>query len=466
MRRTQPLPPGPAESAWLQVWRYFRDPNAFFAQCQRDYGDAFTMRYPGNPALVVFSHPTAVKEILTSDPDDLRAGEANVILRNVVGDDSLFVLDGARHDHHRRAMTPLFHGDRLRAHAAPMTKAAAQAVHALPRNVPFRAQPWLESTTLDMIVGALFADSPKRVLEQLRHAILKFTQLATSPMGTLAAMLVPVEAVRQMTRLIRTRIQLGGRTMTPFALLPGGRLVRAQRAQRQLVLDELARRRRAATPANGDIVSLLMAAPDDRGQLPSDEQLHDHILTLILAGNETSATTLAWAVHHLSEYADLQSELRAELASSRGDLNACARLDAVLKETLRLTPVVPIIPRRLARSRSIGGYSLPAGTVVAVAPFLTQHRDDIWTNPRRFDPTRFIDTRIDSYHFFPFGGGARRCLGMTFSLYQMKTVLAEMVRCTCWRKANSDSGGEKRRGVLVSPSRGVPIIAVDVARLH
>jgi Cytochrome P450 len=196
----QSLPPGPSDSAWLQVWRYFRDPNAFFAQCQRDYGDAFTMRYPGNPPLVLFSHPTAVKEILTADPNDLRAGEANVILRNVVGDDSLFVLDGPRHDHHRRAMMPLFHGERLRAHAAPMTKAAALAVRALPRKVHFRAQPWLESMTLDMILGALFADSPKHVLEQLRYAILKFTQLATSELGTLAAMLIPVEAARQMTR--------------------------------------------------------------------------------------------------------------------------------------------------------------------------------------------------------------------------------------------------------------------------
>lgn len=444
------------------VWRYFRDPTAFFSQCRLDHGDTFTMRYPGNPPLVVYTHPAAVKEIFTADPDDLRAGEANVILRNVVGDCSLFVLDGERHDQRRRRMTPLFHGERLRSHGALMTKAAARAVRALPRGVPFRAYPHMQAVALEIILDVLFGTGPESLLVALRSAVRRFTGLATGGLGTLAAMLLPPGSARKIARLAGEPIELGSRRIDLSLFVPGNGIVRAQRALSLLVHAELARRRRMSGEGSDDILSLLMAARDDRGHLLSDEELHDQTITLLLAGHETSATTLAWAVHHLAEQPEIQSELRAEVFSSHGNLDDWVLLDAVLKETLRKTPVVSVIPRRLARTMQIGGYTLPQGTVVAVSPYLTQHREDLWERPWRFDPTRFVGKRVDPYHFFPFGGGARRCLGMGFSLYEMKAVLAEMVRCLAWTSGETGPTAHERRGILVAPSGGVPIIAHDV----
>jgi cytochrome P450 len=412
--------------------------------------------------MVVFAHPSAVKEIFTADPGDLRAGEANLILRNVIGDRSLFVLDGDRHDRHRRAMTPPFQGECLRSHGAVMAKAAARAVRKFPREASFLAYPYMQSVTLEIILDVLLGASPESFRQALYSAVHRFTDLATRRLGTLAAMLLPPGLARTIARLAGASVQIGRRQIGLSAIVPGNRVVRAQRDLGLLLHAELARRRGLSENDGDDVLSSLMAAHYERRSDLSDEDLHDEVITLVLAGHETSAGTLAWAVQHLAEQPGLQSELRAEALSSHGNLEDCVLLDAVVKEALRKTPVVPVIPRRLGRPMRIGGYTLPRGTVVAVSPYLTQHRGDLWERPWRFDPTRFIGKRIDPYQFFPFGGGARRCPGMAFALGEIKAVLGEMVRCLAWNSAQAGPVTHERRGILVAPSGGVPIVARDV----
>jgi cytochrome P450 len=245
-------------------------------------------------------------------------------------------------------------------------------------------------------------------------------------------------------------IRLGPARLDLSSLLPWRELVRATREVDELLYAEIAARRGRPSERE-DVLSMLLQARDEEGREMSDVELHDEMLTLLLAGHETTATTLAWTVHQLCRHPDVLRRVVAEQRAGGEEL-----LDAVIKETMRLIPIVALVGRKLARPARIGDTDLPAGVVAVACMWLAHRRADSWPEPERFDPDRFVGRKPDPYQFFPFGGGTRRCLGMAFAGYEMKVVLSTMLR----RVAFEAASGEVRiirRGITFAPSGGVPV---------
>jgi cytochrome P450 len=450
------LPPGPPTQPILNIVRWLRSPLPMLDALAATYGTTFSLRVPRVPApMVFFSDPAAIKEIWSSDPAALRAGEANIILRAALGPNSLLLLDGAEHLRERRLMLPPFHGDRMRAYGVAMREATLRAVAQWPIGRAFPVHESMQAITLDVIMRTIFgvADGPH--LAPLRDALVRWTTLGTSRLGTALLLLTPPEYA--------LRVQgMASRGLGRY--LPWAPIVRAQHDTDRLVREVIAERRRAPTGGD-DILSMLLAARDEHGQAMTDDELRDEMLTLLLAGHETTATTLAWVLHHLLSHPAWLARVRAEVDEVVGvrglvateHLERLVLVDAAIKETLRLTPIIPLVARRVTKPTMIGGYELPVGAIACASIYLVHHRADLWPDPTRFDPGRFLGKKADPTHYFPFGGGTRRCLGMAFASYEMKIALAQILAHVDLAPA-STKVRLVRRGITLAPSGGMPVV--------
>ena len=459
------LPPGPSAAPVLQMLRWLRSPLATMEAAVERYGVPFTLRFPKAPPFVVFSDPAAVRDLFTGDPEELRAGEANVILRAALGEHSLLLLDGARHLRERKLMLPPFHGERMRAYGEAMRDATVRAMAAWPMGRAFPVHPEMQAVTLDVILRTVFGIDEEARLARMRDVLVRWTDLGASPLGTALLLMVPPVHAPRLSQVAEARLSLGPLELEVGRLAPWSPMVRARRAVERLLLDEIAARRRAGGGGH-DVLSMLLQARDEQGAAMTDQELHDEMLTLLVAGHETSATTLAWTVHHLTRNPEAMARVRAELDAVVGagpvtpdHLARLEWLDASIKETLRLTPIIPMVARKLARPTRIGGRDLPAGVVAYASIYLTHRRPDLWPEPERFDPARFIGRRIDPYHYYPFGGGTRRCLGMAFASFEMKIVLATILSSVELRPVPGAAIRLVRRGITFAPSGGMPVVA-------
>lgn len=444
------LPPGPKLPAVLQLFNWVYRPIPFMRACAHRYGDCFTIHFPNNPPIVFFSDPEGIKEIFTGDPEKLPAGESRAILRPLVGQYSLLLLDGARHRQQRKLMMPSFHGERMQAYGEVMQTVTNQIIDRWPKKQPFPLQPEMQAITLDVILRTVFGIDEGAALTQLRDRLAELLTLSTSPLRL---------ALSQFPRL-----QIFFRPITNSQ-----RLQELLQEVDTLLYAQIAQRRAADSFGRDDVLTMLIEARDDTGQQMSDIELRDELITLV-AGHETTATSLAWAFHWILQRSDVQDKLHAELrrASATGTISpqAIAKLDyldAVIKETQRLLPILPLVPRVLHESMRLGGRDLPAGVVVAPCTYLTHHRSDLWTNPDHFEPERFVGRRLSPYEFFPFGGGIRFCLGATFAIYEMKIVLAQVLSRVALRSAPGHTVRVVRRGVTFAPSAGLPVVLEPLA---
>jgi cytochrome P450 len=303
----------------------------------------------------------------------------------------------------------------------------------------------MQTITLEVILRAVFGVDDGPQLGRLRQHIVDMLALFDSLTGAL--FFIPA-----------LRLELGGRS-------PWGRFVHARREFAAIIRGEVARRRAEGTAGRTDVLSMLLEARDEQGAPMSEESLADEMFTLLGAGHETTASALAWVLYHVLRRPDVVERLRAELQRVAGDgridpaqLSRLEYLDAVIKESARLTPVATNVNRLLAAPMRIGGLDLPAGVSVSAAIYLIHHRADIWRDPERFDPDRFIGARPSPYTFFPFGGGVRRCLGAAFATYEMKVVLAQILARTDLRIAPGYRVRSVLRAVTVAPSRGMPVV--------
>lgn len=437
------LPPGPKQPAFLQILRWIRHPIAFMEECARRYGDCFTIRFPFGPGtLVFFSNPEAIKEIFTGDPDQLRAGEANVVVRPLLGQNSLLLLDGARHLHERRLMMPPFHGERMQVYSEVMREITDRAIERWPVGQPFAIHPTMQQITLNVILRTVFGIDESATLARLRDLLTEVLARGANPL----------------TLLPWFQIDLGPRS-------PWGRLVRLRREIDELLFAEFARRRAEGRAGHEDVLAMLIEARDESGQPMTDLQLRDELMTLLVAGHETTATSLAWMFYRILNRAEVLENLRAELRRVVGfgpltpqHIAKLEYLDATIKETQRLNPILPIVSRLLKSPARIGGRDLPAGIGVAPCIYLTHHRSDLWPNPTQFTPERFLGKKPSPYEFFPFGGGIRHCLGAAFATYEMKIVLAEILLHTKLRAAPGHTIRVVRRAITFAPSEGMPVI--------
>jgi cytochrome P450 len=458
---TSALPDGPASGPFVNMVRWLRTPLPMLDDLAARYGTRFTMRLPRTPGpLVFFAEPAAIRDLWTGDPLVLHAGEANVILRSVLGANSLIVLDGERHLRERRLMLPPFHGERMRAYGEAMRDAATRAIDAWPIGRAFPVHPSMQDITLDVIMRTIFgvgAGDDAR-LSPLREALVRWTTLGTSRLGTALLLLTPPDQAARVRELAASR---WGR------FLPWAPLVRAQQDTDRLIRELIAARRREGTAGREDVLSMLVDARDEQGEAMSEDELRDEMLTLLVAGHETTATTLAWTLHHLLAHPAWLARVRAEVREVAGErgvqpdqVDKLVLLDAAIKETLRLTPIIPIVGRKLERPMTIGGIDLPAGAVAMATIYLVHRRADLWPDPTRFDPGRFVGKKIDPTHYLPFGGGARRCLGMAFATYEMKIVLATILARVQLAPAPGARVKLVRRGITFAPSGGMPVVAV------
>ena len=431
---TASLPPGPTLPPLVQGPQFAFRALPFFETCRRRYGDCFTVKMPFGPPYVLFTTPAAVREIFTGDDDELRAGEANVVLRPLLGANSLLFLDGDRHARERRLMLPPFHGERMLAYADTMRAITDDVLDGWPVGRPFPIHPEMQAITLEIILRTVFG-LEAGTLALLRDLLRRWIASALNPL------------------LLWPLLQVDFGRMSPW-----GRLLRLKREIDALLLAEIARRREAGAGERADVLSLLLAARDEDGRPMRDEELLDEMITLLVAGHETTATALAWTFHHLLANPDVLEACRAEARGSSGGFAQLPLLDAVVKETLRLNPVITEVGRRLTRPMRIGGRDIPADVAVGPCIYLVHRRPDVWPDPERFDPARFVGTRPSPYEFLPFGGGARRCLGMAFALYEMKVVLATVLARAELAPVRGYRMKVVRRSITMAPSRGMPVV--------
>ena len=435
------LPPGPKIPPLLQALHLWLRPTRFLDDCYDRFGDCFTIRIPGFPPQVIFCDPDAVKEIFAGDGDQLCAGRANLVLKPVLGDHSLLVLDGPQHLRERRMMQPPFHGERMKAYFETIRSITSRAIDGWPVGRPFRIHPETQAITLDVIISTVFGMEEGADFTKLRSLLIRGTS-----------------SVNPLTLLPRLQVDLG-------PLSPWGRFVRLRHETNDFLCEEIAKRKRIDLDARSDVFSILIRARDENGQAMNDQELAEEMGTLLAAGHETTATALAWAFCHILEHPRVLEIIREELRRVVGDgpllsehLQELKYLDATVKETLRLTPIIPDVGRRLERPMRIGGRHLPAGVNASPSIYLAHRRPSAWPDPEKFDPERFLKGRPGLYEFFPFGGGIRRCLGMAFALYEMKVVLAQVLTRASLRKTPGYRPRAVRRNITLAPAKGMPVV--------
>jgi cytochrome P450 len=440
------LPPGPRTPRLWQGLSYALRPYAAI-ESARPCGDRYTVEAVGIPGkLVVFSDPEAVRDIFGGDGDTLRAGEATgAILGPLIGWHSLLVLDGERHLDERRLMGPPFHGERMHVYGRLMRDIAVRAIDRWPVGQPFPIHREMQAITLDVIIRAVFGVDQEALFDGFRAQVERFVAQANSPSA-------PFIALRPF------QIDLG-------RFSPWGQFVRNRQVIRETVLGEIRRRRADGVAGRTDILSLLVEARDEHGEPMRDDELVDQMFTLLMAGHETTATSLAWIVWHLLNHPEAMETLRREIADVTGGgsleahhLPRLEYLDAVIKESMRLTPVATMVARRLHAPTRIGGIDLPAGTSVGANIYMAHRRPDVWPDPERFDPTRFVGARPNPFTFFPFGGGVRRCLGAAMATFEIKIVLPELLSRVDLRIAPGYRMRPVLRAVTIAPSRGMPVV--------
>jgi cytochrome P450 len=411
----------------LQALRYLRDPDAFFTAAHDRYGDVFAIRLLGE-SWTVLAHPEATREVFAYGATDLNSGEPNHVLRPVIGTKNLLLMDGDEHIHRRRMVLPSFHGERMRAYETVIRETAAEEIADWPLGVPTATLPRMESLTFSAILRCVFGLDRQAHLGTLGTALLQMFSWVTAP-----------------------------RRLLVFFLLGPERLMRLPDFRRQMqtidreIYAEIERRRNAEDlQERQDILSLLIQTHDEDGENLSNTDLRDELTTLLLAGYQNTAATLAWATHELA-----RDQASQERLASEPDTFA----DAVIKETLRLHPPVPLVVRRLRRPLTIAGHDMPAGTNLCPCALLVHRRADIYPDPLTFQPERWVNKRPTTGEWFPFGGSVRRCVGAAFAQFEARIALEEITRSLHLSTTRTKPEKSRARAVVLTPTHGAEIIA-------
>jgi cytochrome P450 family 135 len=421
------LPPGPPEPRLAQMMQWLSRP-VVYAERQRDrYGEAFTARIEERP-WVMLGDPDDVRTVFTAGPQRVNAGEANAILRPTLGSHSLLLLDGEEHLRQRKLMLPAFHGERVERYREIMREATERAVTSWSVGEAFALRPHTQAITLEVIMRAVFGLEEEAAVARLREPLRRMLDWAGNPAALLIVAVVGPD--HPFVRRVLARRYLEPVDRELYALIA-------------------ARRGAPDLAERDDILSTLLLARDEEGEPMTDVELRDELLTLLLAGHETTATSLAWAVERLVRHPG-----GLERVAHDGDY-----ADAVVKEILRLRPVVAIFLRWLREPLEVGGHELPAGATVAPCILLVHRREDVYPEPEAFRPERFLNRAPGTYSWIPFGGGVRRCLGAAFAQVEMQVVLQTLAESVAL-EAVGGAEPVRRRGITLAPARGGQVRAL------
>lgn len=431
---TLSLPPGPRAPAVVNTARLALRPIESLLGWHARYGEVVTVPLLVFGTGVYVSDPKAIRELFVGDQADLHAGEANAPLSVVLGQQSVLVLDGPEHLRHRRLLLPPFKGSSLSGYREIIRDVAEREVARWQPGERFAMRDRMRVLTFEVIARIVFGVTEPARIERLHHAL-------TAVLDATAMLAMP-EALR--------------RDLGRFS--PWGRFQRQLADADALVYEEIARRRREAEHGpRDDVLSLLLAARDEDGGAFTDAELRDELMTMLLAGHETTATGLAFAFDLLLHDPAVLARLQDELAREDGD---DAYLDAVVSETLRLRPVLDAAERTLQAPREVGGHLLPAGIRVYPSIAAVQRRPDLYPEPNAFRPERFLDGKAPSYAWIPFGGGIRRCIGAALAEAEMAEVLRAVVPRVELRAQRPRRDPVVMRGITLVPRHGAPVEVV------
>jgi cytochrome P450 len=428
---TPSLPPGPGQPKALQTLGWWTRPTGFLERCRARYGTRFTIRLLASPPFVMLSDPDHVRELFTAPPEALHPGEGARILEPVVGRNSVILLDESDHLEQRKLMLPAFHGDRMQRLSGLVTEVAEREAAAWPRDEPIALHPRLQALTLEVILRAVFGLDPGERLDAVRERLTRLLDLGSRPIG----MLPPLQR------------ELGGRG-------PWARIVRL-REETDALLFELIEERRRDAGDREDVLAMLLAARHADGSPMSREELRDELMTLLVAGHETTASELAWAFERLVRAPRVVRRLVEEIDTGASE----DYLVATVQETLRRRPVLSnAAPRLTMRDVEIGGWTYPPGACLVANAHLIHHDPAIYPEPYACRPERFLDRAPGTYTWIPFGGGRRRCLGASFALLEMQVVLRAVLKRNEVRAAGTGAELARRRSITVSPRLGARVV--------
>jgi cytochrome P450 len=433
-----------------------RRPIEFLRDCAGKYGDVFRFQMAGFGTVAVIASPELIREVFLGNTEVFLGGQSNNMLRPFVGDHSLLVLDGDPHARQRKLLAPAFHGERMLAYGQTMLALAHTAIDRFPLQRRFPLHPEMQAITLRVILRTIFgigdgsaesgatSTEARALFDRLFHLTQTGVELASNPL-----LIFPI-----------LQHEL-------FGLSPWGRFMRIVREMDDLLRTEVDRRRQSGElSGRSDILSMMMQARDEAGEAMSFAELRDELVTMLVAGHETTANALGWTMALLLQHPEFAAELAQQLETTRSAAGALdpekvaklELLDATIRESLRLRPIAPMVARMLAKPLQLGGYDIPAGWVVAPAISLVHERASTYRDPQRFDPHRFLREKLPASEWLPFGGGHRRCIGAAFATYEMKMVLAALLSRTRLRLAPGYTPRTIRRGVVLTASGGVPVI--------
>ncbi|MDQ3935740.1 MAG: cytochrome P450 [Actinomycetota bacterium] len=427
------LPPGPRLPKSLQLLGWWTRPIPFFERCRARFGKRFTIRRVGNPPLVMLADPDWAKELFTAPPDAVHPGEGARILEPLVGSNSVFLLDERPHLEQRKLMLPAFHGENMQRLEGVMTEVAEREVASWQRDRPMALHRALQGLTLKVILRAVFGVERGERFDALHERLTSLLELVA----------------RGIAMLPFLQHDFGGRG--PYA-----RFVRL-REEIDVLLYELIDELRDEA-GRSDVLTMLLAARHEDGSPMSAQDLRDELMTLLVAGHETTASELAWVFERLVREPRVLSRLVEEIDGGDGD----AYLTATVQETLRRRPVLTnAVPRLVKKQFEIGGWTYPADTHVTANAYLIHHDPANYPDPYAFRPERFLEHGPGTYTWLPFGGGRRRCLGANFAILEMKIVLRAVLSRARIEAAHGGPELSRRRSLTLSPREGAHVVLRD-----
>jgi len=433
--------PQPKGISIIQVLNWIFRPMPYMVECAKNYGDVFALKLQGNLPPMLFVHsPEAMQQVLSNDQKELEApGDLNSIFEYLLGKNSVISLSGKAHQRQRQLIMPPFHGERMRTYAELIENTTTKVFNQQPKNQSFNIRNITQDITLQVMMEAVFGIYEGERAEKLKHLLCAILEQGSTPWRVIFLYFPKLKETFGISEIWK-------------------RQMKKQQQADQLIYQEIQERRENFDPDRTDILNLLMSAQDENGQPMNDGELRDELMTLLVAGHETTATAISWAFYWIHKLPEVREKLLAELDSlgENYDSNTVFKLPyltAVCNETLRICPVGMLtFPRRVKTPISLCGYQLEPGTIVMGSIYLAHHREDTYPEHEKFQPERFLQRQFSPYEFLPFGGGARRCIGSAFAQMEMKLILAKVLKTWSMKLVSTYEVKPQRRGLVTGPS--------------
>ncbi|MBD2141570.1 cytochrome P450 [Anabaena sp. FACHB-1250] len=438
--------PQPKGISIIQVLNWIFRPMPYMMECAKNYGDVFALKLQGNLPPMLFVHsPEAMQQVLSNDQKELEApGDLNSIFEYLLGKNSVISLSGKAHQRQRQLIMPPFHGERMRTYAELIENITIKVFNQQPKNQSFNIRNITQDITLQVMMEAVFGLYEGERAEKLKHLLCAILEQGSTPWRVIFLYFPKLKETFGISEIWK-------------------RQMKKQEQADQLIYQEIRERRENFDPNRTDILNLLMSAEDENGQPMTDAELRDELMTLLVAGHETTATAISWAFYWIHKLPEVKEKLLAELDSlgENYDSNTVFKLPyltAVCNETLRICPVGMLtFPRRVKTPISLCGYQLEPGTIVMGSIYLAHHREDTYPEHEKFQPERFLQRQFSPYEFLPFGGGARRCIGLAFAQMEMKLILAKVLKTWSMKLVDTHEIKPQRRGLVTGPSSPITL---------